>query len=474
MTAGVRLVATDLDGTLLRPDGRVSARTRRVLRRVRAAGIAVVLVTARPPATLRLLAREAGVSGLAICANGALVYDLDRDEVVRHHPLAGEAARRLVLALREAAPGVCFAFVRGAGFACEPDYHAGARVVDHGEALLAAALLDDALVLCAEPATKLIARHPELDPDALLARVRALGLDGFEATHSGAPFVEIAAAGVTKAWALAALCADLGVTSGEVVAFGDAPNDLPLLRWAGRGVAVANAHPAVLAAVAEVTDSNAADGVARTLELLLHESPAAPRGGAPAGRRHTGRELAPIHNIAARRPSSAALTSGTPQRRRPRKEGCPTPMTSTTDRPMAFEGGCYCGAVRYRVGGIPSSPTICHCADCRRAAGAPFVGWATFRTADFAYIAGKPAEYRYEGRGRTFCGRCGTPLTFQTESSPDELDVTIGSLDEPQRVPPRDHTWVADRLPWIHLSDGLPTFPTARPDSPEPRDADCT
>lgn len=279
MTAAFRLVATDLDGTLLRPDGRVSARTRRVLRRVRAAGIAVVLVTARSPATLRLLAREAGVSGLAICANGALVYDLDGDEVVRHYPLAAASARHLVLALREAAPGVSFAFVRGAGFACEPAYHDTARVVDHGEALLAAALLDDALVLCAEPATKLIARHPELDPDALLARVRALGLDGFEATHSGAPFVEIAAAGVTKAAALEALCAELGLARDEVVAFGDAPNDLPLLRWAGRGVAVANAHPSVLAAVDEVTDSNAVDGVARALERLLRGSPAAPKGG---------------------------------------------------------------------------------------------------------------------------------------------------------------------------------------------------
>lgn len=139
---------------------------------------------------------------------------------------------------------------------------------------------------------------------------------------------------------------------------------------------------------------------------------------------------------------------------------------------MALEGGCFCGAVRYRVTGVPSSPTICHCADCRRAAGAPFVPWATFRTADFSYTAGQPEEYRYEGRGRAFCGRCGTPLTFQTDDSLDELDVTIGSLDEPQRVPPGDHTWIADRLPWIHLSDGLPTFAAGRPASPDPMDAD--
>lgn len=139
---------------------------------------------------------------------------------------------------------------------------------------------------------------------------------------------------------------------------------------------------------------------------------------------------------------------------------------------MTLEGGCFCGAVRYRVTGVPSSPTICHCADCRRAAGAPFVPWATFQLADFAYISGRPAEYHYEGRRRTFCGRCGTPLTFQADASPDELDVTICSLDEPQRVAPRDHTWVADRLPWVHLSDGLPTFATARPAAPDQGDSD--
>lgn len=265
----MRLLATDLDGTLLRSDGNVSERTRRALRRTRAAGVTVVLVTARPPATLRLLAREAAVSGLAICANGAIVYDLDHDAVVRHTPLLAETMRRLVLALRSATPGVCFGFVRGTGFACEPAYRRGARVSDHGETLLATAVLGDALALCAEPATKLIVRHETLGADALLAQVRGLGIDGFEATHSGAPFVEIAAPGVTKAWALAALCAELGIPSEEVVAFGDAPNDLPLLRWAGHGVAVANAHPAVLAAADEVAPSNEDDGVAAVLERLL-------------------------------------------------------------------------------------------------------------------------------------------------------------------------------------------------------------
>lgn len=148
-------------------------------------------------------------------------------------------------------------------------------------------------------------------------------------------------------------------------------------------------------------------------------------------------------------------------------------MTSEPETPaLAFEGGCFCGAVRYRARGIPWAQTICHCADCRRAVGAPLVPWATFRSADFAFTEGRPEEFRYGGRVRAFCGRCGTPLTFQVDEWPDELDVTICSLDEPQRVAPRDHTWVSDRLSWIHLSDGRPAFATGRPSGSEPTESD--
>jgi HAD superfamily hydrolase (TIGR01484 family) len=265
----LRLVATDLDGTLLRADGSVSARTRRVLRQVSESGLTVVLVSARPIHTLRQFAHAAGVAGLAICSNGATVYDLDRDVAVRHTPLGSETARHLIQALREALPGVCFAFVREAHFACEPAYRLIARPVDHPDDYLAAALLGDAIALCDEAPTKLIARHPSLSADDLLARVHALGLVGFEVTHSGAPFVEVAAPGVTKARALAAICADLGIGPDEVVAFGDAPNDLPMLRWAGLGIAVANAHPAVLAEADDIAPSNEDDGVAVVVERLL-------------------------------------------------------------------------------------------------------------------------------------------------------------------------------------------------------------
>jgi Cof subfamily protein (haloacid dehalogenase superfamily) len=270
----VRLVATDLDGTLLRSDGTVSARTRSALQQARDQGIVVVLVTGRPPHTLRMAAQAAGVSGLAICSNGAVVYDLDQSAIVRHTALDTATAARLVRALRAAVPEVCFAFVRGERFACDQAYYDLSEARDQADGYLDLAVLGEALALCDEAPTKLIARHASLSADDLLTAVHALGLDGFEATHSGAPFVEVAAAGITKAHALEALSTDLGISAADVVAFGDAPNDLPMLRWAGLSVAVANAHPHLLAEAHEVTLANNEDGVAVVLERLLAAQPA--------------------------------------------------------------------------------------------------------------------------------------------------------------------------------------------------------
>lgn len=264
----VRLVATDLDGTLLRGDGTISERTRSVLARARDAGIAVVLVTARPPRTVRQLVRALDVTGLAICLNGAVVYDLDRDVVVRQSPLRAEVVAQLVDALRAAAPGVRFALMYGERWGWEPAYAAldpevrtwcGTDGIE-----------GDALALCAaEPVSKLIVRHPELSAAELLPIARDVAGEVAHATHSGAPFVEISAADVHKAWALEALCDELGIPASGVVAFGDMPNDLPMLRWAGYAVAVANAHPEVLAVADAVTLSNEEDGVAVVLERLL-------------------------------------------------------------------------------------------------------------------------------------------------------------------------------------------------------------
>jgi Cof subfamily protein (haloacid dehalogenase superfamily) len=268
MTPPVRMIATDLDGTLLRSDRTVSARTRRAMIAAQDAGITIVIATARNPVTTKRFAEQAGIEGLAICANGALVYDLARDEVVAETHLPAEIARAVIERLRVALPEVCFGLVRGMTFACEPAYATVMRVEDHGWRIDEVPQ-GDALALLDVPLSKLVVRHPTLAPAELLATLNAAGLDGLAASLSGAPFVDVAAAGVSKAAALASICAGLGIAASEVVAFGDAPNDLPMLAWAGRAIAVANAYPEVLAAVPERTASNDEDGVALAVDRLL-------------------------------------------------------------------------------------------------------------------------------------------------------------------------------------------------------------
>ena len=263
MAAEFSLVATDLDGTLLRSDGTVSSRTRQTLGRVSASGCYLVIVTARAPLWLRdvLVDLDLG-SAYAVCSNGAVVYDFDQGKAVLHHPLSAEVAGRLVRALREAAPGVAFA--------CEREsitFRESAYVPLWPTPGMDAS--GDAESFVAEPVSKLLVQHPHLSQRDLyqLAR-RICGKDAI-ATFSGELLVEISAAGVTKAYALAALCEQLGVKPSAVLAFGDMPNDVPMLKWAGHGIAVANAHPDVIASADEVTQSNDDDGVAVALERIL-------------------------------------------------------------------------------------------------------------------------------------------------------------------------------------------------------------
>jgi hypothetical protein len=129
-----------------------------------------------------------------------------------------------------------------------------------------------------------------------------------------------------------------------------------------------------------------------------------------------------------------------------------------------LEGGCLCGEVRYRVSDVRSDPAFCHCSSCRRASGAPVVAWFTVPRESFVLVKGEPVEYRSSPPVvRTFCGRCGTALTYRHSRYPDALDVTTTTLDDPAAVPPVDHVWVSDRIPWMKLADGLPTHPGFRP-----------
>jgi hypothetical protein len=200
-----------------------------------------------------------------VCANGALVYDLHTERVVRSHLIGSDAAAEVVAALRRDVPGVAFAVERGpvdgvpGGFGREQAY-----VPRWDVAEVQVAPLEQ---LYAGGVVKLLARHEAMGSDELLAVART-SLHGLaEATHSSADgLLEISATGISKASGLASLADEHGIAADDVVAFGDMPNDLPMLAWAGHAVAVANAHPEVRAAADEVTASNDDDGVARVLE----------------------------------------------------------------------------------------------------------------------------------------------------------------------------------------------------------------
>ena len=259
-----RLVATDLDGTLVRHDGTISARSRAALAAAEEAGIAVALVTGRPPRWMAPVAEATGHRGVAVCANGAILYDLHTERIVGSTLLSPDVLRDVVDRLRAEVPGLAFAVEYGPDFGHEPAYVHGWEIGDVDVRVGATeALLD-------RPAAKLLARHPTMGCDELLELGTAvLGSDVVVTASSTDALLEIAAAGVTKATGLASLAERAGVPAAEVVAFGDMPNDLPMLAWAGHSVAVANAHPSVLAAADEVAPSNDDDGVAQVLERLI-------------------------------------------------------------------------------------------------------------------------------------------------------------------------------------------------------------
>ncbi len=128
-----------------------------------------------------------------------------------------------------------------------------------------------------------------------------------------------------------------------------------------------------------------------------------------------------------------------------------------------YAGGCFCRAVRYQVEGAPFHETLCHCSICRRTSGAPLVAWASFPRTGFRFTSGSPAQIRSSpGACRSFCAACGTPLLFEHDDFPDELDITLCSLDDPESIPPKDHTHVLSRLPWVERMDALRKYARGR------------
>jgi hydroxymethylpyrimidine pyrophosphatase-like HAD family hydrolase len=257
------LVATDLDGTIVRSDGTISERTVAAFARVEAAGAQFVLVTGRPPRLMRSIAAAFGHRGTAICANGAIAYDMRTDTVTGLHMIPPASLAAAASALRGAIPGIGIAVEYPDGHAADALYQAASWDIDQemprpGDA-----------VLFSRPGSKLLGRHYGYSCDDLLA-LAVPAVDGLvTVTHSNAKgLIEAGALGLSKASVVAELAAGLGIGPSSVLAFGDMPNDLPLLTWAGTSCAVANAHPAVLAAATHIIASNDDDGVAAYLETL--------------------------------------------------------------------------------------------------------------------------------------------------------------------------------------------------------------
>jgi Cof subfamily protein (haloacid dehalogenase superfamily) len=260
-----RLIATDLDGTLLRNDRSVSPRTIAALAAAEAAGIEVFFVTGRPARWMGVVAEHLAGHGMAILANGAAVYDLRAHRLIEAFPLPEDDALAVAHALRAALPGTRFAVERAESFRREPDYGAiEPDVAPH--AAIDVLLSEDR----AQPLLKLLAKHPSIDPDNFLATALSVAGGRVEITRSSEyALLEVSGVGVSKATTLARCCAERGVAAAEVVAFGDMPNDLAMLGWAGTSYAVANAHPAVLAATTRRTVANEDDGVARVIERIV-------------------------------------------------------------------------------------------------------------------------------------------------------------------------------------------------------------
>ncbi|SCE50890.1 hypothetical protein GA0115240_17207 [Streptomyces sp. DvalAA-14] len=266
-----RLIATDLDGTLLRDDKTVSARTVAALEAAENAGIEVFFVTGRPARWMGVVAPHLAGHGMAILANGAAVYDVRAGRLIEAFPLPEEDALAVAYALREAVPGTAFAVERTGSFRRDPEYWS-AEPEGPGSVVPVERLPLEALLAVdpAQPLLKLLAKHPAIDPDDFLATALSVaGRHGEITRSSESALLEVSGAGVSKATTLAKCCAERGVTAAEVVAFGDMPNDLAMLDWAGTAYAVANAHPQVLAATILHTDSNQDDGVARVIERIV-------------------------------------------------------------------------------------------------------------------------------------------------------------------------------------------------------------
>ncbi|MEM7288624.1 MAG: HAD family hydrolase [Actinomycetota bacterium] len=260
------LIAVDVDGTLLRPDGSVAERTAGALSDARDAGAVVSLATGRDWAAVRDLLAGLPAIEYSLCVNGIEVVTDDGTELHAEH-LAVDVARNAILALRDALPGVAIGLGIGGELIGEP------RLGElFPEGVGEVVPVEDAVDALGPDLRDLVVYHPDhtddLDDFYDLCR-RALPLEGLDLAFSGLPMLEIVPPGAGKDAGLAWLAGHLDIANERVVAFGDGLNDLSMLRWAGTGVAMGQARAAVIDAADEVTASNADDGVATWIEARL-------------------------------------------------------------------------------------------------------------------------------------------------------------------------------------------------------------
>ncbi|GAA4906297.1 HAD family hydrolase [Tessaracoccus lubricantis] len=266
-----RLLATDVDGTLITTSHQISERTRAAFRAAKDAGIEVMAISGRQPYSIAAIVDGTALDGDAIGSNGAVAMNLDSRRVLFEETMELASQREIADRMLELFPGIKVVSVRSAGnsYMAEEGY-TGLQGPGALETLWPVRhWFGPRHEVLAEPSLKLVLRDDDVAPDDLLAAARELAVPGCHATTSGAPFLEVGRDGVTKASALARYCEARGIDRSDVVVFGDNINDLEMLRWAGLGVAMANGEPEARAAADHVTLSNDDDGVAVVIEEIL-------------------------------------------------------------------------------------------------------------------------------------------------------------------------------------------------------------
>jgi len=264
--AGVRhrgVIASDLDGTLLRIDSTVSARTIEAVERAIDAGFVFVPVTGRPQPMAVDIVRQLPMVDYWVFGNGSTTWHQGRNEVLRNHSFSPEFAAEMINRTRAEIPNLCFGVDTAEGPLFEAGYSA---LVPDLEALDPYSNVADHLTM---PIHKILVFEPAGVPSDLFGLLRPIvGNDGVVA-HSGLAFLEITENLIDKSTALADLAGDLGVTSADVATFGDYLNDIPMLSWAGQSFAIAHADPSVKASADHVIGSNEDDAVAGIINRIV-------------------------------------------------------------------------------------------------------------------------------------------------------------------------------------------------------------